>query len=607
MDSYQKIKIDLQSLQKKPVLFWIALISLNILLLLPALVLYPGKIQIIPIPPLHTPRGWYDTFAFLFRRENQDFFRIAVDYFIILTAIFLFGRVKWSTTLRQILLSAYLFLLIYSAYDAGMFLIFGEHPILYNDILLLLGAVYLVIDISFTKMFLGIAAIIIAIIAVFLIIPYLFRSVYEGLIQRRDSKKILFFGIFIWIFIATMTFWFRFQDYRSVTRWITPKLMANISESIKVRDFLNTIKNEPIDSTYYHYPRIELLNPPNIYLIMVESYGKILMDSEDLFNLYREHIQQFADTLQLHKIHAVSNYSLSPIFGGRSWLSVGTVINGIKIKDQAIYSYLINRVKNYPNLIYFLKGEGYVTYSLQPLNRERPGYKLNNYEQFYQYDKYINFQDLDFDGPAFGFRNVPDQYSLNYAYQKFLRHSPQPFFLFFITVSSHSPWIDLPPYPKDWRDLKSLSSAHIEKRYGETKDKIRETLSSHYTSGFAGINYVKHIFYELDFLRDFILHNSESNDVFIILGDHQPPLVMEDKMNFYTPIHIISRDSTFIRQFKQFGFRGGFSFPTDSNNFIYHEGIYSMLARTLSLRYGQTNADSLPAYQPNGIPLSIIR
>ena len=607
MDTYQKIKIKLNSLQETPTVFWFALILLNTLLLLPAMVFYPGSSQFFPIPPLNTPRGCYDTLAFFFRRENQDFFRIAVDYYIILTTIFFFGQVKWSTLLRRILLSIYLFLLIYSAYDAAMFLIFGEHPILYNDILLLLGAVYLIIDISFTKMFLGIAAIIITLVAVFLFIPYLFRTVYDGLIKRRHSKKILLSGIFIWLFIGAMTFWFRFQDYRSITRWITPKLFANISESMKVRDFLNTIKSEPIDSTYYHYPKVELLNPPNIYLIMVESYGKILTDDEDLIKLYQEHIGQFSDSLQHHNIHAASNFSLSPIFGGRSWLSVGTVINGIKIKDQAVYSYLINRVKDYPSLVYFLKGEGYQTYSLQPLNRVRPGYKLNNYERFYQYDTYINFQDLDFDGPAFGFRNVPDQYSLNYAHQKFLKASDKPFFLFFMTVSSHSPWIDLPPYPKDWHDLKNLSTAHIEKRYGETKEKIRETLSSHYASGFATINYAKHIFYELDFLRDFILHQAKPNDIFVILGDHQPPLVMEQKINFYTPIHVISGDSTFIRQFKEFGFRGGFSFPTDSTNFINHEGIYSMLARTLTLRYGETDPDSLPAYQPKGVPLSIVR
>jgi len=176
-----------------------------------------------------------------------------------------------------------------------------------------------------------------------------------------------------------------------------------------------------------------------------------------------------------------------------------------------------------------------------------------------------------------------------------------------MTVSSHSPWIDLPPYPKDWRDLKNLSMAHIEKRYGETKGKIRETLSSHYTSGFAATNYAKHIFYELDFLRDFILHQAKPNDIFIIMGDHQPPLVMEEQMNFYTPIHVISGDSTFISQFNHFGFREGFSFPSDSTDFINHEGIYSMLARTLTLRYSQTEPDSLPAYQPKGVPLSIVR
>ena len=119
MDTYQKIKIKLKSLQETPTVFWFALILLNMLLLLPAMVFYPGSSQFFPIPPLNTPRGCYDTLAFFFRRENQDFFRIAVDYYIILTAILLLGQVKWSTLLRRILFSIYLFLLIYSGYDAG--------------------------------------------------------------------------------------------------------------------------------------------------------------------------------------------------------------------------------------------------------------------------------------------------------------------------------------------------------------------------------------------------------------------------------------------------------------------------------------------------------
>ncbi|MEJ2537457.1 MAG: CDP-alcohol phosphatidyltransferase family protein [Calditrichia bacterium] len=77
MDTYQKIKIKLKSLQETPAVFWFALILLNTLLLLPAMVFYPGSSQFFPIPPLNTPRGWYDTLAFFFRRENQDFFRIA--------------------------------------------------------------------------------------------------------------------------------------------------------------------------------------------------------------------------------------------------------------------------------------------------------------------------------------------------------------------------------------------------------------------------------------------------------------------------------------------------------------------------------------------------
>lgn len=603
----EKIKGILKTWQQVPLFFWFSVIFLNMLLLLPSIVADPGTSQILPVPPFNSPRGWYDIIFFFFRRENQDIFRVSVDYYIILTFLYLQVRLNWFKILRRIVLFAYLFLLLYSVYDASMFLIFGEHPILYNDILLLLGAFYLIIDLSYTKMFLSILGLILLISSILLIIPFLFNTISIGLSRYRSSRKLMIAGILVWVFIAAMTFWFRFQDYRSITRWITPKIIANFKESLEVREFLQTIEGHPIDSTYYTYDKIKLEQHPNLYLIMIESYGKILIDSDIMKKKYFFYLGELEDTLKQAGWNATSNFSLSPIFGGRSWLSVGSVINGIKIKDQAIYSYLINRVDKYPHLVRFLKQQGYHTFALQPLNRPRPGYSLGNYEQYYQYDTYINFNDLDFNGPAFGFRHIPDQYTLNYAYAKYIKNTSGPIFTFFITISSHSPWIDLPPYPKDWRNLKNLSETHIEKRYTTTSDKIKETISSHYEAGIGPIDYAHHIFYELDVIRDFILNEAEENSIFILLGDHQPPLVTKNNRNFYTPIHIISPDSLFIQNFKHYGFEGGFRFPADSTQFVNHEGLYSLLVRMLTQRYSHTYEDSLPVYRPKGISLSIIR
>jgi phosphoglycerol transferase MdoB-like AlkP superfamily enzyme len=284
---------------------------------------------------------------------------------------------------------------------------------------------------------------------------------------------------------------------------------------------------------------------------------------------------------------------------------MGTLLAGTLIKDEVIYSYFMNRVKDYPHLIHFLNQQGYHTFALQPLNRTRPGYTLTSYEKFYQYKTYLNFEDLDFDGPAFGFRNIPDQYSLNYAYETYLKPASSPLFLFFLTVSSHSPWIDLPPYLKDWRSIKDQSQLRLAQKYSRTENKLRESFLSHFSGGIGLNEYLQHMIYELRMIQNFILTEAPENSLVIVIGDHQPPITVDPDPDFNTPLHIISQDEKFIHSFEPFGFVRGLNLDQGELQGIRHEGFYSLLIHILSENYAEQ--DSLPPYLENGIPLSITR
>ncbi len=600
MAIFREIKEKSKEVQQNPLFFWVSLILLNVLLVLPEVLLYSGKVTWLPFPPLNAPRGWYDTVLFFFRRTNPDIYRLSAEYAIIVSLLYLLVRYRKNRWLERFLIGSYIFFLIYNFYDNLMIRLFGESPIIYNDLLLLKGAFYLLIDISLTSKIIEMTGMILLAILLLALIPFLFRGVTAGLEQHRNSGKLIVsFGV-LWIFLISYTAWFKFHDFRAVIKWTTPKIIENAEKSLQLYSFLSGVKKTGIDSTYFSYRDVMLKKHPDIYIFMVESYGRILVDRPELRDSFLDFAATIEDTLVDEGWHARSTFSTSPITGGRSWLSMGSLINGMHMKYEAIYSYFLNKIENYPNLVSFMNHQGYHTFALQPLNRERPGYSMTSYEKFYQYQTYVNFGDLDFDGPAFGFRNIPDQYSLNYTREKFLQKSDKPVFLFFLTVSSHSPWIDLPPYVDNWVDLKNLASGRIEDKYGRTEDKIRETISSHFSSGIGWKDYLQHMKYELKVIRDFILEKAGEHSVVIVLGDHQPPIVNDENASFDTPLHIISRDTSLLNRFEDYGFREGLFPPASSLTPMRHEGIYSLLVHVLVQEYGMKGAN-LPEYKPEGV------
>jgi hypothetical protein len=399
--------------------------------------------------------------------------------------------------------------------------------------------------------------------------------------------------------------WFNFSDYRTTIYWITPKITKNLEKSVQLRSFLNAIPDTPTDSSYYDYGRIRLEFRPDIYIFMIESYGRILLDHPESQPFYTTLMKELEDSLRSKNWYGQSIFSEAPIYGGRSWLTMGSLLTGVKIKDEAVYSYFINRTRNYPHLVHFLNLQGYHTFALQPLNRVRPGFSMNRYEQFYKYQTYINFEDLDFDGPAFGFRNIPDQFSLNYANEKYIKRVKKPKFLFFLTVSSHSPWLDLPIYLDDWRDIKKSTQDQLKEKFKTTSGKIQETFKQKISSGTGITEYLNHMIYEIKIVRDFILNEIHPNSIVIIIGDHQPPIVTEEYLNFATPLHIISGDQELLLSLQEYGFSPGLLLKPTQESAMRHEALYSLLIRVLTQNY--SSSKYLPKYLPEGNSISIIK
>ena len=112
--------------------------------------------------------------------------------------------------------------------------------------------------------------------------------------------------------------------------------------------------------------------------------------------------------------------------------------------------------------------------------------------------------------------------------------------------------------------------------------------------------YLESIQYELSMLTDFIVQEGDENDLFILIGDHQPARVARYVDGWDTPIHIISRDPALISAFEPYGFTPGLG-TGDNEATLHHEGLYSLLVRVLLQQYG-ADPSRLPEYRPTGIP-----
>jgi len=110
--------------------------------------------------------------------------------------------------------------------------------------------------------------------------------------------------------------------------------------------------------------------------------------------------------------------------------------------------------------------------------------------------------------------------------------------------------------------------------------------------------------YQLDCLMDFVQQQGNENDLFIIIGDHQPPVLTPRESPQECPIHLIShqKNEAFIRAFQQQHFTKGL-LPDLNQTSMKHEGFYSLWMHHFLQHFSKTEEKDLPVYFPDGITI----
>lgn len=517
--------------------------------------------------------------------KNFDVFRFSLELSTLLILSCYFNLSSASVPVTVL----YFFALTFNLYQYSFRHIYESEPLLLNDLRLLKNAISIAWSEKPWKVILLALSIPVFVFAVYLGFKHLL--IINATYQATFLFHVLSIIFFLHVIVTIKTLkgfhekyphdiWMRFH-------FTVAQFLANLTKSYQF--YLLTQKK--IGKAYQDRRRnisIELKEtPPNIYFFLIESYGSMFYQEPALVASSKEVFHTFSNQLNQSGFSLTNHFSESTTTGGQSWLAYSSLLFGYRMDNNLLFESHMNDPDFWESngLLQLLKKLGYTNYNLNPISPVQGiNVPYDEMRKFYSIDHWLLREEVEYDGHLYGFGSCPpDQHSLNYTMEKIKKDGNQPHSLFFLTKNSHSPFIS-PEYVEDWR---SLSPVEKPKRFNK---------------GFFSYpnlqDYKTAIAYELKLLSEFITNNGENNDIFIVMGDHQPPLLSDpDIYGHSTPVHIISKNEAYINEYKTYGFRDHLD-PTA--NPIRHESIYSIFLNTFARHYAESNYN-VPNFEPEGL------
>ena len=240
----------------------------------------------------------------------------------------------------------------------------------------------------------------------------------------------------------------------------------------------------------------------------------------------------------------VSAFVTSPTFGGGSVLAHLSLLSGIEVRDPDHYVLLMTQQR--PTLVSLFKSAGYRAVAVMPGLRESWPEGA-----FYGFDEIYGAPGLDYQGPAFGWWRIPDQFSLAALDARELQpHPRKPVFVFFPTVSTHMPFEPTPPLQPDWQRVLTAKPFDAEPlARALTRTPVWTDMGQAYLSSGE---------YFLDTLSSYLRARPNGKFVLIILGDHQPAAnVSGEGASWDVPVHVIASQPQILTALRRMVFGRG--------------------------------------------------
>ncbi len=513
--------------------------------------------------------------ALLHRRVKSDPFRIVFDYSVLLIVFKIFGF--HSAVFIWILAVVGTFSWIYIIYVGIILFALKRKPLLKSDLSLLKVGVLVANNARY-----------ILIPLILLIIVGLFYIVYNwsAFLISIPSHSILLVLVLVGIVFLGAFRLGSFAYEHIMFRPVMSPLYCFV-QNLKISNRYNYLLNK--DEAYFEqfnlYDKIELKEKPNVYIISVESYGSVLLQSHTFSARLRAKYEEHESALSANGYAVASCLSTSPIYAGGSWLSYTSFTYGIRFSELDLYDLLFkdnSSFEKYESIFHFLKRQGYTNVLVSPIGNYNRQIDWDLIRRNFAADRILKWEDFEYTGPPQSFMKAgvcpPDQFTINKA-EQLTEDIDTPKMSFFSTLNSHIPFQSPTKMVDDWEDLNS------------TEIDLEET---HKLNIKQDEKYIRAIEYQLDVLLKFINDHTDPNAIFVLFGDHQPPIITKTEHGLDTPIHIITKNNSFLKLFYENGFRSHLEASLDKQQSIKHEGFYSLFMQAFNKYYGQQPDLELP-------------
>jgi hypothetical protein len=282
----------------------------------------------------------------------------------------------------------------------------------------------------------------------------------------------------------------------------------------------------------------------DVLLFFIESYGAVAFERPEFAaQLAADRSALTAAIRDTHR-DVVSAYVESPTFGGSSWLAHITLLSGVEVRDPDTNALLMTQKRD--TLVTAFARQGYRTIGIMPgMWQSWPE------GAFYGFDDIYGGARLDYRGPAFGWWDIPDQFSLAQVDALELDRRPRaPAFVFFPTVSTHIPFSPTPPYQPNWARLLT-DTPYDQPEADRALNREPDWMD-------LGPDYVRAVSYAYQSLAGYLRRHPDGDFVMVLLGDHQPAAaVTGEGATWNVPVHVIASRRAIIDRLLAHGFREG--------------------------------------------------
>jgi phosphatidylglycerophosphate synthase len=288
------------------------------------------------------------------------------------------------------------------------------------------------------------------------------------------------------------------------------------------------------------------LRGKDVIFVFVESYGQVSIEGTSFSQGIDAVLRRANASLASAGWSTQSAWVDAPGYGGISQEAHSTLQSGLWVNSRQRYSELV--ASNRFTLSDAFDKAGWRTVSDSPATDD-VGWASGT--RFYHWDQLYDKSNVGYQGPAFSYAPMPDQYIYSSFQRLALSPGHKPVMAEIDTVSSHSPWAPLPTMVP-WNKVGNGSIFDPMPARGETPLSLLTNASRQRQA------YATSIKYSLRVLTSWVTELHDPNLVLILLGDEQPDTpITTPGASHDLPISIIARDPSVFKDIASWHWQDG--------------------------------------------------